>query len=85
MFFQFLSDFEAEFPEAEDFQQSWKTVATNILDIVRTTSTLKSIEEVKLIINAQPSVIPAVGVQTVEGKDFFFLLKLYTNGYFVYA
>lgn len=67
MFFQLLNDFKAEFPEAKEFHQSWKTVATNILDIVRTTSSLKSIEEVKLILSAQPSFFPEVGVQTVEG------------------
>lgn len=67
MFFQLLNDFKSDFPQAKDFQQSWKTVASNIVDIVRITSSLKSIEEVKPIINAQLSVIPGEGVQTDEG------------------
>lgn len=76
-FFQLLSDFQAEFPDAEDFQKSWDIVAPKIFDKVRCTSSLTSVKEIKPIINAEPSSVVNVGVQTIKGCPRFFHLKLF--------
>lgn len=68
-----LSDFQEQYPDADDFGETWSNVARYIFEKVRTTSSLANLKEIKPILHAPPA--QSESIQTEEGLLFLFYSK----------